>query len=147
MKSLILCALLLFGVCGLQASDEPSDLERMQGRWEIVALVEKGKEAPKTEIETLVVVIDKDTFTTYEKDQAVVKYRIKLDSAKAPKAIDFTHLMGDNKDKTEPGIYVIDNDLFKLVLNEDRKERPTVFEGKETASYSVLVLKKKKDVK
>jgi uncharacterized protein (TIGR03067 family) len=43
---------------------------------------------------------------------------------------------------TEPGIYTFEKDVLKLVLDENRKGRPTVFEGKETASYSVLILKK-----
>ena len=83
-------------------------------------------------------------FTTYEKDQVAVKYRIKIDSSKTPRPIDFTHLMGESKDNTEPGILRFDNDdLVTLVLDETRKGRPTVFEGKETESYSVMVLKKK----
>ena len=94
-------------------------------------------------MEAAVVVIEKDTFTTLEKGEAVVKYRIKLDPTKTPKTIDFTHLMGKEKDKTEPGIYTFEKDMLKLVLDEDKKGRPTVFEGKETASYSVMVLKKK----
>ena len=137
-------ALFLIAVCRLNAGDEKSDLERVQGSWEIVALSEKGKDIPKSELEALTVVIDKDMFTTYEKDQVAVKYRIKIDSSKTPRTIDFTHLMGESKDKTEPGILRFDNDdRVTLVLDETRKGRPTVFEGKETESYSVLVLKKK----
>lgn len=143
MKELIGCAMLIAGAGLAQPGDDPSDLDRLQGSWEIVSLVEKGEPAKKAELETLVVVIDKDTFTTLEKGEAVVKYRIKLDPTKTPRAIDFTHLTGDAKDKTEPGIYVFEKDVLKLVLDEDKKGRPTVFEGKETASYSVMVLKKK----
>lgn len=127
----------------LLLAGDPTDLDRMQGTWEIVSLIEKGKAAPKAELDALVVVIDKDSFTTLEKGEPVVKYRLKLDPAKNPKAIDFTHLGGQNKDRTEPGIYQFENDLLKLVLDEDKKGRPTVFEGKETESYSVMVLRKK----
>ena len=52
--------------------------------------------------------------------------------------------MGDSKGKTEPGIYTFDNDLLKFALDENRKGRPTAFEGKEATSYDVLVLTKKK---
>jgi uncharacterized protein (TIGR03067 family) len=151
--------MLLFAGIGLaQPGDDKSDLDRMQGIWEITSLVEKGDQATKAELATMFVVIDKDTFTTFDKGEvsffffktwslttveAVVQYRIKLDSTKTPKAIDFTHLMDKDKDKTEPGIYVFEKDVLKLVLDEDKKGRPTVFEGKETASYSVIVLKKK----
>ena len=52
-------------------------------------------------------------------------------------------LSGDDKGKTEPGIYLFEKDQLKICLNEKTKERPTVFEGKETSAYSVIVLKKK----
>ena len=143
MKTLTPCVLLLLLAFSLRAGDDKSELDALQGFWEVVSLTEKGKESPKTEIESLTVTIDKDAFTTWEKDKVLVKYRIKIDPSKTPKAIDFTALMGDTKDKTEPGIYTFEKDLLKMVLNEDRKDRPTVFEGKETESYSVLVLRKK----
>src|ERR1019366_954365 len=129
--------ILLSSAASLQAGDDPNHLERMQGRWTIASLTEKGNEVPAKELEALVVVIEKDTFTTIEKDQVVAKYRLKLDPSKNPPAVDFTHLVGETKDKIEPGIYLFGGDLLKFVLDEDRKGRPTVFEGKETASYSV----------
>jgi len=154
MRAFLPCALVLLAGIG----DDKSDLDRMQGCWEIASLVEKGDRATKAELETMFVVIEKDTFTTYDMGEvgimffknwylptfdAVVQYRIKLDPTKTPKAIDFTHLAEKEKDKTEPGIYAFEKDSLKLVLDEDKKGRPTVFEGKETASYSVMVLKKK----
>ena len=88
-------------------------------------------------------VIKKDVMTVYEKGKIEVQYEIKLDIDKKPKTIDFTNLIGENKDKTEPGIYAFDGDKLKLCLDEKRKGRPTVFEGKESETYSVIVLKKK----
>jgi len=144
MRAYVSCVMVLVTGIGLaQDGDDKSDLDRMQGSWEVVSLVEQGKVTAKAELEALVVVIEKDNFTTLEKGEAVVKYRIKLDPTKTPKSIDFTHLMDKDKDKTEPGIYTFEKDVLKLVLDEDKKGRPTVFEGKETASYSVMVLKKK----
>jgi uncharacterized protein (TIGR03067 family) len=158
MKALIPCVMLLFAGIGLaQPGDDKSDLDRMQGIWEITSLVEKGERATKAELEAVFVVIEKDTFTTIDKTEIRisffkdwflpafdgVQYRIKLDPTKKPKAIDFTHILDKEKEQTEPGIYAFANDVLKLVLDEDKKGRPTVFEGKETASYSVMVLKKK----
>jgi uncharacterized protein (TIGR03067 family) len=144
MKNLILYVMVLpTSMALLQAGDDQSDLDRMQGTWEVVALIEKGKETPQAELDALTIVIAKDLFTTLEKGEPVVKYRIKLDPTKKPKTIDFTHLAEKEKDKTEPGIYQLEQGLLKLVLDEDKKGRPTVFEGKETASYSVMVLKRK----
>ncbi len=146
MKYLRLSVLLvLTGVCILHAGEggTPTDLDRMQGVWRVVSLVEKGKEVPAKELEELEIVIQKDAFSVSEKGKVAVEYRIKLDTSKSPRAIDFTHQIGEDKGKTEPGIYAIEKEQLKFVMNEDRKGRPTVFEGKETAAYSVIVLKKK----
>ncbi len=144
MKSLLSTSA-FFCVClvCVKAGEDPSDLDRMQGTWLVVSLTEKGKAVPAGDIEILEFVFDKDTFTGFEKGKMVVKYQIKLDPTKKPKSIDFTYLVGDDKGKTELGIYQFEKGQIKLVMDEDKKGRPTVFEGKETESYSVLVLKKK----
>jgi uncharacterized protein (TIGR03067 family) len=144
MKTLI-CAALLFlsGFVCVEAGDKDTDLDRMQETWVVVSLTENGKAVPAKETELLELVIDKDTVTTYEKGKVVVQYRIKLDPTKTPKAIDFTHLVGDDKGKTEPGIYAFDEDQLKMSIDDNKKGRPTVFEGKESLEYSVIVLKKK----
>lgn len=125
------------------AGDAATDLKLFQGDWSVVSLVEKTKAVPPGELEVLVVNIDKDVFTVKEKGKAVVQYQIKIDPTKTPKAIDFTHLDGENKGKTEPGIYAFDGKQLKFVLDEERKGRPTTFDGKETADYSVMTLKQK----
>lgn len=144
MKYRTLSVLFLLGsFCLLNAGENDSDLDKLQGLWQIVSLVEKGKAIPSTETDPLEITIAKDKFSVSEKGKVAVEYTIKVDPTKTPKAIDFTHEGGENKGKTEPGIYTFENGQLKLILDEDRKGRPTVFEGKETASYSVMVLKKK----
>jgi uncharacterized protein (TIGR03067 family) len=144
MKNLIAATLLFSSsLLFVNAGEEKSDLERLQGTWIVASLVEKGKEQPAAEIEILEVAIEKNVFTVTEKGKKVVEYEIKLDPSKKPAAIDFTHLIGEDKGKTEPGIYIFEKDQLKMALDETRKGRPTVFEGKETEAYSVIVLKKK----
>jgi uncharacterized protein (TIGR03067 family) len=126
-----------------QAGDAKSDLEQLQGTWIIASLVERGKAPPAAEIANLVVTIEKDVYTAKDKGEVVAQYRIKLDPSKKPAEIDFTHLIGDHKDKTEPGIYLIEKGQVKMCLDEDKKGRPKVFEGKESESCSVIVLKKR----
>lgn len=144
MKYHKLSVLLLLGsVCFVHAGETETDLDKLQGAWQIVSLVEKGKAIPAAETDVLEITIAKEKFSVSEKGKVAVEYSIKLDPTKTPKAIDFTHEGGENKGKTEPGIYTFEKGQLKLILDEDRKGRPTVFEGKETASYSVMVLKKK----
>lgn len=144
MKNLI-ATLLVFssGLVVVSAGEEKTDLERMQGTWLVVSLTEEGKAVPAAEVEILEVAIEKDVLTVREKGKIVVQYEIKLDPTKKPKEIDFTFLVGDDKGKTEPGIFAFEKDQLKLCLDEKKKGRPTVFEGKEAATCSVMVLKKK----
>jgi uncharacterized protein (TIGR03067 family) len=144
MKSMLASIALFVGtLLFAHAGEEPTDFDRMQGTWVIVSLIENGKAISAEEAAALEFVIEKDVYTAYEKGKAVVKYQFKLDPAKTPKQIDFTYLVGDDKGKTEPGIYTFDKDQIKFVLDENKKGRPAVFEGKETETCSVLVLKKK----
>ncbi|MBM3993714.1 MAG: TIGR03067 domain-containing protein [Planctomycetes bacterium] len=138
----LLCSFVLFAsvLFAAHAGDPPSDLDRMQGTWVVVTLIEKGKAVPADETAILEIVIDKNTFTAFEKGKMVVKYEIKLDATKTPKHIDFTALVGDDKGKTEPGIYAIEKDQIRFCLDDDKKGRPTKFEGD---TFSVITLKKK----
>jgi uncharacterized protein (TIGR03067 family) len=148
MRPLVISTVLfLTGFFCLQAGEKMTDLDRMQGTWLVVSLTEKGKAVQADETEILEIIIDKDTFTTFEKGKLVVKYQLKLDASKTPRQIDFTHLVGDDKGTTEPGIYLFEKDQLKLCMDDDKKGRPKVFEGKEALSYSVIVLKKKEKKK
>src|SRR4051794_24542440 len=112
---ILLCTPLLFisALIGVQPGEKETDLDRLQGTWIVVSLVEEGKAVEAKETEILEVVIEKDVFKVFEKGKMVVQDKIKLDPTKTPKAIDFTHVGGDDKGKTEPGIYVFEKDLLK----------------------------------
>ena len=75
-----------------------------------------------------------------------MQYQVKIDSKKTPKTIDFTHLIGENKDKTEQGIFVFDGEKLKLALDEKRKGPPDRVRGQgESETYSVIVQQTKQD--
>ena len=139
-------ALALFAtltVVGVYAGDEKSDLEKFQGKWTVVSLVEEGKAIPAAEFVKLEISIEKDIYTATDKGEVVAKYRLKLDPSKKPHAIDFTSLLGKEKEKVvELGIYVLEKDQLKMCVDETGKERPSAFEGKGTEKCSVIVLKK-----
>lgn len=132
------------GVIILHAGDEKTDLERFQGKWTVISLTEEGKAVPADELAKLEITIEKDIYTATEKGEEVAKYRFKIDPTKKPSAIDFTPLIGKEKEKaTELGIYVFEKDTLKMCVDEQGKVRPEAFEGKGTEKCSVIVLKKK----
>lgn len=140
-------AIALTAICttfAVHAGDEKAELEKFQGTWLVASLAEEGKAVPAAELAGLVITIEKDEYTATEKDKVVAKYRFKLDPSKKPAAIDFTPLLGKEKEKiTELAIYMFEKDQLKICIDEMGKTRPTVFEGKGTETCSVIVLKKK----
>ncbi|MSU77262.1 MAG: TIGR03067 domain-containing protein [Gemmataceae bacterium] len=144
MKKLAALLALFFTVLVVAAAgDAVAELQKFQGNWTILSLIEKGKAVPAEELAILELHIEKNVLTVKEKGETVVQYNFKLDPTKTPRAIDFTHTIGENKGKTEFGIYAFDGKQLKMVLDEERKGRPTTFDGKETANYSVMTLKQK----
>lgn len=146
MKHLIAIAVFIPSiVMAVHAGDAKTDIEKFQGKWTVVSLVEEGKAVPATELAGFEITIEKDIYTATEKGEVVAKYRFKLDPTKKPATIDFTALIGKDKEKTtELGIYAFDKDQLKMCVDETGKLRPNVFEGKGTEKCSVIVLKKVK---
>lgn len=130
----------------LHAQDATKDFEQIQGMWLVSSLAEKGKAVPKEEVTAMEVRVEKDVFTVTEKGKVIAKYQLKVDPAKTPKSIDFTHLIGEDKGKTELGIYVLEKDSLTISLSEGKKARPTDFKSND---YDIIVLKRKpaKDAK
>jgi uncharacterized protein (TIGR03067 family) len=145
MKDILAITLIAsFTALAVHAGDEKADLEKLQGTWTVVSLTEEGKAVPAAEIAELMITIEKDEYTATVKDKAVAKYRFKIDPSKKPATIDFTPLLGKEKEKIiEQAIYVFEKDQLKICIDETGKTRPTVFEGKGTETCSVIVLKKK----
>jgi uncharacterized protein (TIGR03067 family) len=135
--------ILLFAATVLFAQGAASDMDKMQGTWSVTSLFEEGKFVPDKELADLEIIVEKDVLTVNEKGKTVAKHQLKLDPAKTPKAIDFTHLIGPDNDKTEPGIYVFEKDVLKVCLFENKKERPTSFDDKGKEGYWIVVLKRK----
>jgi uncharacterized protein (TIGR03067 family) len=136
-------AIVLFTISFVIAGDE-KELDKFQGKWTIVSLVEEGKAVPASEVDKLEITIEKDIYTAVEKGEVVAKYRVKVDTSKKPHTIDFTPLLGKEKEKAnELAIYVFEKDQLKMCIDETGTMRPSVFEGKGTEKCSVVVLKKK----
>lgn len=146
----------LIGVLSLLATvaftaigGEPDkDMAKFQGKWEIIYHLERGKGLSVATLKSLETTIKDDVLTVRQtapgkKEKVILEMRIKIDSAMKPKTIDFTHLLGDDKGKTEIGIYDFDGDNLWICTDEDGKKRPTEYESKEGTSYSVVVMKRK----
>src|SRR4051794_22340839 len=128
MRAIILGAL----AAGLAAAtaaggDAKKDTERLQGNWAVLHMEEAGKKAPDEILKAMAVEIKGDKLTVTEKGKVVVEFRFKLVPARKPAEIDLEHLVGDDKGKTEKGIYEFKEDTARFCVGDVGKERPKEF--------------------
>src|SRR5438874_1107757 len=120
--------------------DAKKDLDMMQGKWTVQSIKESdGKNPPDEALKDLEVIVKDDTMKIMlvPKAETLDAFKMKLDPAKKPKAIDFTHTEGPDKGKTELGIYKIEGDTLTVCVNDFDKERPSAFATKEGTKISV----------
>src|SRR5439155_15768636 len=148
-KAVGMVTVALLAFAGLASGGDPAkkDLDAMQGKWSVQSIKESdGKNPPDDELKNLEVIVKDDTMKIIyvPKKDTLDAFKLKLDPAKKPKAVDFTHTEGPDKGKTELGIYKIEGDTVTICVNDFEKERPTEFKTKEGSKITVIVLKKMK---
>lgn len=100
-----------------------SDLERLQGTWNIVALEMDGNAMPS---EGASICIQGKRFTTTAMG-ATYKGIVVVDATKTPKTFDLKFTAGPEKGNTSFGIYELDEDTWKICLTLTGKKRPQKF--------------------
>jgi uncharacterized protein (TIGR03067 family) len=126
---------------------DKKDPEAIQGTWKVVSLEDGGKEVPKDALDQaapkLIFKGDKYTFTAM--DKTVEEGTFKLGAAKDLKTIDLAITEGNDKGKTQVGIYQLSGDTLKVCFAvPGDKDRPTTFASKAEPRTLLVVLKKEK---
>jgi uncharacterized protein (TIGR03067 family) len=131
-----------------QPDDAKKELEKLQGTWEIIEVVNSGHVIPPEKLEGGQVVFKGDEMTLKEgsDDKDPRKFRIKLDPSQNPKAIDATALNRAYKGSVSPAIYRLEGDTLKLCSpnSPDTKERPKELKSEEGLKVVLLTLKRLK---
>jgi uncharacterized protein (TIGR03067 family) len=118
-----------------------SDLDKLQGAWDIVALESDGNKLPATMFSGAQIVIQGDEFESLGMG-AVYRGNVKLDSAKKPKHFDIVITEGHAKGMTNLGIYELDGATWKLCLDTTGKSRPKAFATKPASGFALETLKR-----
>lgn len=130
-----------------QADDAKKELEKLQGTWEIIEVVNSGHAIPPERLKGGQVEFRGDEMTVRERsdDKDPRKFRVKLDPSKNPKALDATPQNGRYKGSVSPGIYKLEDDTLKICSpNDEAKERPKTFKSEEGSLIVLLTLKRVK---
>jgi uncharacterized protein (TIGR03067 family) len=148
MRALMVVAMvcLVAAIGRLSAADEDAkkDLKALQGTWKVTKLTFDGKDAPEDVVKKMVCTIKDDTYTMKDGDKKE-SGTLKLDPTEKPKTIDFVIKEGDDKGKTQHGIYTLDGDNLKICMAKPGKDRPKELSSKEDSGNILVVLKREKE--
>jgi uncharacterized protein (TIGR03067 family) len=140
---LILCAAALMGADDKKDDANKKDLEKMQGDWAAVSMVQDGMKVPDDDAQALFRTVKGDKYTVFRYSEVLAKWSFTIDATKSPKTID---IRKPDDDKAEPvlGIYEFDGGLFRQCVARPGKDRPTAFEAKEGSGWTLTVWEREK---
>jgi uncharacterized protein (TIGR03067 family) len=146
----VVCLLALSGAAQSRNADDKDelttkDLAALKGTWELVSAERRGGEAfPDAFVESFKFIIDGNKLTIVMPNNNQLKSTFTIDPTKKLKEMDITTEIGGNK-VVSPGIYSLEKDTLKVVLDEKDKVRAKGFVTEKDSSHMSFVFKRKKD--
>jgi uncharacterized protein (TIGR03067 family) len=118
-----------------------TDIQSLQGTWEIVALEVDGAAVPESGFAGSRIVVKGKTFTTISMG-ATYGGTLAIDATKRPKTLDLSFRTGPEKGNRSLAIFELDGDLWKLCLTITGKTRPEAFATQRGSGHAYEVLKR-----
>jgi uncharacterized protein (TIGR03067 family) len=138
----ILAVGVLTAAAAPQGDAAKKEQEKLQGTWVPVSVTVDGK---KEDIRDLTLTFTGNTFRVKAGDKVFGAGTFTTDPGKEPKTIDTRWTEGENKGKTEVGIYKLEGDTLTTCFAEaGTDKRPTSFTSKEGSKLELTVFKRAK---
>lgn len=139
----VLLSLVFAPVRPERAKDEPSDLEKLQGTWEVVAFeTPDGKRTPDQLRDYAKLIIKGDQYTWAPGGGG----SFKLDPARNPKAVDYLAGAAGAKLPVRAAIYeFIDADTFRDCMAPEHGLRPTDYSTPPGSGRILMVYRRVRD--
>ena len=119
----------------------PTDLDKLQGTWNVMSLETDGQKMPATVFETARIVIEGKAFTSLGVG-ATYEGTLKLDPASKPKAFDLVFTAGHAKGHRNLGIYKLNGDTWTICLATRGNNRPGKFATAPDTGFALETLKR-----
>ena len=125
------------------AQRQPTDVERLQGVWNVVLLERDGEPVPLTEKASKHLVFVKDDkvmthFLRVQEGPGYVTATVRLDTTTNPKTIEVLHGGG----RLWEGIYLLEEDTMKVCIVPIGHKRPTTFATAANEPPMLVILKR-----
>jgi len=142
LAALALCAGLALAAAAAD-DDVPTDQDRLQGVWKLIALESDGKKAPDEVVKAMRLTVKGDKLYLREENKEE-EAPFKLDPSKTPRTMDLTVRVGDKTD-TVRLIYELKGDELKLCGGRVGKDRPSEFATRPGSGLHLLLFRREKD--
>jgi len=131
----------LLTAVGVAQDAAKADLDKLQGRWVVIALTEGGKEAPKDSLQGDELLI-KGSQYTMKTGKDTYRGSLKLDPGQKPKQIDATFIDDQGKEQGKAlGIYELSGDRLRICWRH-KGERPATFASPPDSGVRLMELKR-----
>ena len=135
---------LLTAAPGTKDEKDKDDLKKFDGAWVFTSWDHAGEALPAEARETAKWTIKGGKYT-FEFGGMTEEGTIKLDPAKKPATIDLAITDGQDKGKSQVGIYKIDGDTITVCLaRPGANDRPTEFKSTEENGFILVTVKRAK---
>lgn len=115
------------------------DLDLLQGSWTVIALEVDGQEMPAAMLANARILIEGGRFNSTGMG-AVYRGTLELDASTSPRRIDMTFDAGPEKGNTNPGIYELDADTWKICIATRGAVRPSSFASSPGSGFALETL-------
>jgi uncharacterized protein (TIGR03067 family) len=119
----------------------PTDLEKLQGTWNVIELESDRQKMPHTTFSDAAIVVRNNAFKSTGMG-AVYEGTLTLDPSQKPKAFDFLFTAGHAKGQINLGIYELDGDTWTICIATRGDKRPSEFGTKPNSGIVLETLKR-----
>ena len=145
----VLCVLATPLLLNAGNDDVRKELKALEGTWKTVGLQARGREFPKALVFDFTFIIGADGKSIGRMGKSEYQAKVSFDPKKNPKTIDNAHETGQDKGKTQYGIYKLEGEKWIVCMTPvgaAESDRPKNFDTKDTKNV-VFIFERVKEEK